>query len=50
MADASIPTSAILIATNSVEDIIKSIAIEVTDDVLKIKYNDEVIEVKNNKA
>ena len=49
MADASIPTSAILIATNSVEDIIKSIAIEVTDDVLKIKYNDEVIEVKKSK-
>ena len=50
MADASIPTAAILIATNAVEDIVKSIAIEVTDDVLKIKYNDEVIEVENKKA
>ncbi|PCG20530.1 hypothetical protein [Brachyspira sp. G79] len=46
MADASIPTAAILIATNAVEDIVKSIAIEVSDDVLKIKYNDEVIEVE----
>lgn len=50
MADASIPTAAILIATNAVEDIVKSIAIEVTDDVLKIKYNDEVIEVENKKS
>lgn len=50
MADASIPTAAILIATNAVEDIVKSIAIDVTDDVLKIKYNDEVIEVENKKS
>ena len=48
-ADASIPTQAIMIATNSVEDIAQSIAVEVNNDVLQIKYNDEVIEIAKEK-
>ena len=48
-ADASIPTQAIMLATNSVEDIINSIAVEVENNVLQIKYNNETIEIQKDK-